>query len=172
MQYCFKAAAKYLRRPPEIEADDGQANPSVFVMCNTSLASGRVYAACQRCGLSVIRTINVIPVERKPPLFTVFIIVLDSWLQCRPDLFPRLADVVPIAEPDAPADLLRVTRVEASVRGEEVGTLTVRQAGSGAHTAEYQALLRDLGKPSSADKESYDVTEVANNVVAAAGGGS
>ena len=137
-------------------------------MCNTSLASNRVYTACQQYNLSIVRTINVVPVEGKPPLFTVFVIVLNIWLERCPDIYSALTpcDVPLLMDQHPPgSDPVKsrhLSRVSCSVRGEEVSTLTVRLS-SGGHSKEYQGLLQDLGKPSSADRETYDVETILGN---------
>jgi tRNA1(Val) A37 N6-methylase TrmN6 len=58
--------------------------PRVFVICNTALASDRVYAACDAQALAVVARVDVIPVETKPALFCVFVIIpkedLSLWM--------------------------------------------------------------------------------------------
>ena len=123
----------------------------MFTLCNTSLSSSRVYLACAQYNLSVVRVLNVIPVEGKPPLFTVFVITLNSWLEVCPENFPVLQPSLPFL----PADPDKAIRIPSSLRGEDVSTLMVRLK-NGSHSAEYQQVLSDLGKPSSADREIYD----------------
>lgn len=144
-----KAASRYLRRPRE----GPQTKPSIFIMCNTALASSRVYVSCRQYNLAIIRTINVVPLEGKLPLFTVFVIVLESWRTYIPEIFLNLAADLPT---NIPTDPMKAARVNSSIRGEELSVLTVRQrSGDNEHTIEYQGLLKDLGKPSSADREIY-----------------
>lgn len=107
--------------------------------------------------MSIVRAVNVVPLEGKPPLFTVFVITLDLWVDRRPDLFPVLDTTL---RQELPTDPMKAVRVDASLRGEEVSLLTVRRRGDNKHTVEYQQLLRDLGKPSSADRETYDCNEM------------
>jgi hypothetical protein len=190
-EYCI-AAAKYLRpppvpqthttataspcctdmdthqeEPPSIKSSGGTPAmvPSVFVLVNTALASTRVYLGCEAAGLTIVRRLDVIPRDGKPPLFCVFVIVLDSWLQeCESrndDSFPPLSAFAPGPVADLlPANAREGLRVEGSVRGEVCEIMTVRESNL-EHTAEYAQLLRDLGKPSSFDKEVYHTEEAA-----------
>ena len=155
--YCA-AAALYLRRPPKDADIHGGCSerPSVFTVVNTALASARVYSGCEAAGLSVVKRFDVIPRTGKPPLFNVFVIVLDEWLKIdglsEVPVFPKLKrnEFGPLDISVCPARY----RVEGSVRGEEVVCLTVRDE-KGNHTDDYCMLLSHLGKPSSRDKESY-----------------
>ena len=165
--YC-EAASRFLRPPgckkraesasSSSDNDDNNNDyeyPSVFVMCNTSLASSRVYLSCQTNSLSVIKRCDVVPLAGKLPLFSVFTIVLDAWIRHSPDLFPHL--LPPASLPiDLPTDPNKAVRITSSLRGETVHQICVRESGS-LHSVEYQALLRDLGKPCSADRELYTV---------------
>lgn len=148
--YC-EAASRYLRR--RREGEEG-GRPSVFVMVNTSLTSSRVYIACRDLGMSVVHRLDVLPVPSKPALFSVFVIVLDEWVDAFPDLFPRLQTEFCAPLPDVKTGAA-AARTIGSVRGELVSVMCVR-GESREHTAEYASLLRDLGKPSSMDRETYD----------------
>lgn len=100
----------------------------------------------------------MVPVEGKPPLFTVFVIILDEWIRCCPEIFPILEPCLPAPFKIAAANAASAAiRVDQSLRGEEITILTVRRRENKDHTTEYQSLLRDLGKPSSADREIYDI---------------
>lgn len=178
-EYC-SAAARYLRQPAQSPPD---APPSVFVLVNTALASSRVYLGCEAAKLSVVRRLDVVPRVGKPALFCVFVIVLDSWLEDvrSSSLFPSLStpssntsdiamdissdqglgsyrSVLDLLPPDAVSGL----RVESSVRGETCEVLTVREANL-EHTIEYAQLLRELGKPSSFDREIYSLESKSND---------
>ena len=83
----------------------------------------------------------------------MFVITLNLWIERRPDLFPELE---PTLRTELPTDPMKAIRVESSLRGEEISIMTVRRRGDNEHTVDYQQLLRDLGKPSSADRETYD----------------
>jgi hypothetical protein len=146
--YC--AAGRRFMRLPQARRDP--ASPALFVLCNTSLASSRVYVACRENNLSIIKRTDVIPRTGKPPLFTVFVITADEWIREKPELFPMLSPDLP----PLPTDIDRARRVYESLRGELCDVICVRDLSSG-HSPEYQAILRDLGKPSSADRETYQV---------------
>jgi tRNA1Val (adenine37-N6)-methyltransferase len=144
-------------------SSSSSALPSVFAVCNTALASARVYSGCHAAGLSVVKRIDVVPRAGKPPLFNVFITVANEWLerdaQAAVPLFPPLR-AASISSHSAPLDASvcpGAYRVEGSLRGEEVEVLTVREL-DGQHSVEYQDILRHLGKPTSRDREVYDVT--------------
>jgi len=174
--YC-KTASQYLRRPT-----NGNIKPSIFTVCNTALASARTYSGCNKNGLSVIKRIDVIPKHGKPPLFSVFIIVANEWIES--DLlnehrqFPNLTspafskslsevesqgegDDVDINTNTLPLDHTvckneyRIPE-DKSLYGEIVEKLVVRDCEN-CHTIAYQTLLQHLGKPSSVNKEVYDV---------------
>jgi tRNA1(Val) A37 N6-methylase TrmN6 len=150
-EYC-STASRCLRRPSINSVEDEI--PSLFVMCNTSLASARVYSGCQSARLSVIKRLDVIPREGKPPLFSVFVIVADEWLQkpASSSLFPPLAEY---SLPPVPIGMATSEhRIAESLRGETIDTLCVRDKNL-QHTVEYQNLLSFLGKPHSANKEKY-----------------
>lgn len=169
-EYC-QAAKRSLRAPGPRGKDE---KPSVFVVCNTALASARVYSGCSAAGLSVVRRVDVVPRQGKPALFCVFVAVLDEWLEvdaCKEvSVFPALA---PRTDGEGGLDVTVCPseyRVLGSVRGEVVETLTVRERvshseadhhkrrlGGGGHTLEYQRILRHLGKPCSEDREEYDL---------------
>jgi hypothetical protein len=140
--------------------------PSIFVMCNTSLASSRVYLGCWENNLSIIKRVDVIPREGKPPLFTVFVIVANEWLQrpssLMPSWFPQLDPQPPMFQDTTKAKTVGV-RVDpgVSLRGEISEVITVRDL-SHCHTPQYQRILSDLGKPSSANKEIYDTVSNCN----------
>jgi hypothetical protein len=157
--YC-EAASRYLRRRRRGGSGDEEGHqeeatrPSVFVMVNTSLASSRVYIACRDLGMSVVHRLDVLPVPSKPALFSVFVIVLDEWIEAFPNLFPALQSEFSAPLPDVKTGAA-AARTVGSVRGELVSVLCVR-GESRDHTPEYAALLRDLGKPSSQDRETYD----------------
>jgi hypothetical protein len=165
--YC-EAASRYLRRrrrrgssradegdQKDISEDKEEASrPSAFVMVNTSLTSSRVYLTCRDLGMSVVRRLDVLPVPAKPALFSVFVIVLDEWIEAFPDLFPALESDFSSPLPDVKTGAT-AARTIGSVRGELVRVLCVRSE-TREHTPEYAALLRDLGKPSSQDRETYD----------------
>mmetsp|Transcript_12861 Transcript_12861/g.19338 ORF Transcript_12861/g.19338 Transcript_12861/m.19338 type:complete len:446 (-) Transcript_12861:147-1484(-) len=174
-EYCA-AAARHLRRPPtssndmkvlpaaSIPGEDtphaGKFLPSMFFMVNTALASSRVYQGCAAAELSVVKRLDVIPRAGKPPLFCVFAIVSNDWLEYSAECFPALSPYRPEDLPNYAAGK-PPSRVSGSFRGEAVETLVVRQEDSN-HTQEYIEVLRALGKPSTADREKYDVTTVEN----------
>ena len=84
------AAHKYLN----LESMD---KPSIFVMCNTSLASSRVYLACHENNMNVVERIDVIPKEGRLCLFCIFTIVHDKYLdilgKSNHRLFPQLTPI-------------------------------------------------------------------------------
>lgn len=133
--------------------------PSIFVMVNTSLSSSRVYKACHSYGLSVVKRLDGIPKAGKESLFSVFVMVLDSWIEKCPQFFPEL---VPWPEEyySSASSIETSTmqeqgcRVQGSVRGEEIQELCVRTGNEDGnqHTVEYQLLLNSMGMPSTADK--------------------
>lgn len=123
-------------------------------MCNTSLASTRVYRGCISNELSVVKRIDVIPKEGMISLFSVFIIIANEWLSCSKtiELFPRVS-----LDQNLPSEPFS-DRVTHSLFGEEIESICVRTADAN-HTTEYSRLLHGLGKPSSDDKEKYIITE-------------
>jgi tRNA1(Val) A37 N6-methylase TrmN6 len=135
--------------------------PSVFVLCNTSLASSRVYIGCHQNELSVIKRIDVIPREGKSALLSVFVIVLTEWLIKYPHFFPAIH--IDLSAPPLFIDQLAASRdgvrVTGSLLGELCEEIIVRNFDL-SHTKIYQDILADLGKPSSVDREVYDVSSV------------
>jgi tRNA1Val (adenine37-N6)-methyltransferase len=145
--YC-DAAARYLRKP--LGDSIKRSKPSLFVMCNTSLASSRVYLAAASAGLSIVHRVDVLPCTNKLPLFTIFIMTLNDWIiECQ-DLFPILSPELP----SLPFEPQNATRISGSLRGETYENICVRDEARN-HTVLYQDILADLGKPSSQDKEIY-----------------
>lgn len=131
------------------------APPSVFVMCNTALSSTRVYRTCHTLGLEVVRRVDVVPRSGKPPLFCVFVIVLKASLPSASLQNP--ATMTAPEERDAVIESLPLSaRVTGSLMGEVVEELCVRD-NQLMHTDDYRQLLQDLGKPSSADREIFEV---------------
>jgi len=169
--YCA-AASRYLRQPgvDNYMKKEGAVNPSVFVLCNTAITSLRVYVACQQNDLSIIERVDVIPRTGKPVLFCVFVVVANAWLASNATAFP-----FPTLNPEIKFDdSIDITILDpsyrvpegVSLRGEIVTVMTVREpkttpnTGNGSemvHSAEYSQLLRDLGKPCSADREVFSV---------------
>jgi tRNA1Val (adenine37-N6)-methyltransferase len=172
--YC-QVASKHLSKPminpsPSLELSP----PSLFVLCNTALASSRVYHSSLEQGLVICRRVDVVPRDMKPPLFCVFVMTSLDWMTRCPHHFPSFS----LEGPDGTsAESLKI-RLEGameamswreaevrvpcgtSVYGEEVDVLCVRDQRC-EHTLAYQRVLADLGKPSSADREVYDVKAVA-----------
>ena len=162
-EYC-KAASRYLRRPKNKSLGDKEVacgeRPSIFALCNTAMASARVYSGCHAAGLSVVKRIDIVPKVGKAPLFNVFIAVANEWIdidvQAAVQVFPQLR------ESTATNDIVNVNvcprhyRFEGSARGETVETLTIRDTDD-THTVEYQAVLSSLSKPSSNDREKFDI---------------
>jgi len=183
--YCM-AASRLLRRPSpsrlsestHLESDSetsGNINekPSFFVMCNTSLASSRVYRAAETAGLTVVKRLDVIPRDGKLPLFTVFTLIANDWL-----LTPHIhqfanrwnnngsALMGSLYSADQRAQLVAELPVSSSsgrihaevpVYGEICDTLLVRERNL-QHSREYSNMLHHLGKPSSFDREMYPLT--------------
>lgn len=100
----ISAANKYLNDVPIDK-------PSIFVMCNTSLASSRVYLSCHENNMNVVERIDVIPKEGRPCLFCIFIIVRDQHLHVVDKDHKRIfPDLVPMTE-------LVITQLNSTVRG-------------------------------------------------------
>ena len=103
--------------------------------------------------MSVVKRIDVIPKKNKPALFTVFICVLNEWLDAVDSDGNRL---FPILSPEY-TYFNTCARVNHCTRGEICEELCVRNEDA-KHTDEYCKLLAALNKPSSADKEVFDLT--------------
>jgi tRNA1(Val) A37 N6-methylase TrmN6 len=162
--YCH-VAAKHLSKPSQLR----QQCPSLFVLCNTALASSRVYQSALQEGLVILKRVDVIPRENKPPLFCIFVFTSLEWIVNFPLLFPMFADHQILSSENSFINKLRgqvnemnwtvnEMRVpcDVSVYGEEVEAICVRDKES-QHTVEYQQLMCDLGKPSSRDREIFHV---------------
>jgi hypothetical protein len=165
------------------------APPSLFVLCNTALASSRVYQCSLHEDLIIYHRIDIIPKDNKPPLFCVFVLTTLDWIVQCPQLYPPFllgtveaveADETEKAEKAEKSDDDKVkikmwlkeqmdqmnwtTATEmrvpcgTSVYGEKVEILCVRDQ-SCQHTLDYQQVMAELGKPSSANREVYDVNE-------------
>ncbi len=85
--------------------------PSIFVMCNTSMASSRVYLSCHENNMNVVERVDVIPKDGRPCLFCVFIIVHDNYLHTlnkdNDRIFPTLAPLTEVMR----------TQLSSTVRG-------------------------------------------------------
>jgi tRNA1(Val) A37 N6-methylase TrmN6 len=174
--YCA-AAAELLRPPPPPDSSlSTPLAPSLFTVCHSSLCSGAVYRAARQTGLVVLRRVDVIPREGKPSLFSVFVLTLAAWREAAVGPFNSLLSEAFVANAARirPTELdvfcnqlstssgttaARGGRVVGSVCGEATEELCVRTA-TGEHTPEYATLLRTLSKPSSFDKEVFDVAAV------------
>jgi tRNA1(Val) A37 N6-methylase TrmN6 len=165
-QYC--ETASHLLRPMQ---HDTTMPPSLFTVCHSALCSKSVYQACSDTKMTVVKRIDVIPRSDKPVLFCVFVIVLKEWTEI--PLFQHyfsISDHIDVIDPLKPVHTFIPSceqyqrpetsslngRVEGSVMGEVVETLTVRDV-KGHHTHEYADLLARLSKPSSFDREIYPI---------------
>jgi tRNA1Val (adenine37-N6)-methyltransferase len=170
--YCH-VASKHLCKPSqEQEQNQQQQCPSLFVLCNTALASSRVYQSSLQEGLVILKRADIIPKENKPPLFCVFVFTSLQWILQSPHLFPMFFKDSSVEKEDkdlfmnklrGQVDEMNWTaemRVPCglSVYGEEVDVICVRDKEC-QHTAEYHQVMEDLGKPSSRNREIFDVNQ-------------
>ena len=119
--------------------------PSLFVVCFAYICMGKVYEACAKNNMVILQRLDCIPKVNKTPLFCVFIIVLQEWMEYvnRNVLeWKNRTDNTPLF--DTPFD----------DSNKNVQLLTVRESDN-QHTLSYQYVLSCLGKPSSANKEIY-----------------
>lgn len=174
VDYCLSASQ--LLRPPLVEGCVNMDKPSLFVVVHSSLHADATYLAAHDAGLMVIERTDVIPRAGKPPLFTVFAMVLKAWIGhssleqletasqsssssstlspdlTREQLKQRLQADIFTASSSSP-NTKGTGRVAGSMYGEVCKALLVREADGSSHSPEYAALLADLNKPSSFDRE-------------------
>ena len=144
--YC-SAAARALRRPAtDAAASGGEASSGGrFVCCEGGLAlnAARVHSAAQAAGLRVLEQLDVVGREGKRPLFGVYVM-------CHADDRSDLRGATS-AGAAAAAAATATTAVPASGGAAPPVPLTVKQLVvrtlAGPRTAEYCALMRDMGMP-------------------------
>ena len=119
--------------------------PGLFVICNTALSSGRLYKACSKFSLIVLRRVDIIGKQGHDPLFCVFVATHKKWRGYYEEkLNLRLSELDTTGLPDG--------RIQGNVCGEDNETIIIR-ASNLEHSAEYADILALLSKPSSRNKE-------------------
>ena len=148
---------------------NGQANhPSIFIVCNTALSSDRVYTACGELGLSVLKRVDIVPKRGRSVLICIFVLTLPGHVHFYNRNHGNTNDVSANNVDRTCTDnnnnggngsgrgKIIKGRAEGSIHGEQVEVICIREEDN-QHTEEYCHILSSLGKPSSKDREIYDI---------------
>ncbi len=128
-----KALTGPARGPADAPPEWWERRGGRFVVVETALAAGRVYAAAHAAGLAVEQRLDVVGRVGKPPLIVVCVLAR--------------AEEAPAAARESPS--CGLGRVSGSVWGEQVRRLDVRgPPPAAARTPAYRRVLAEMGKPS------------------------